>query len=140
MTLKTYSIALTTEKMQIKSTPRLQAWLTNIDYQHCWQRQGKQPLSHHQRAGSQRTPGSTKTTSTQALSIPHTRNSQGFTQKQQQETMLASSRNELFKLQSVTIMYNHAVLKKNKNQRTGKHFMCRQMNKQQNTIICLAKR
>lgn len=32
MTLKTYSIALTMEKMQIKSTPRLQAWLTNIDY------------------------------------------------------------------------------------------------------------
>lgn len=114
MTLKTYSIALTMEKMQIKSTPRLQAWLTNIDYQHCWQRQGNQPLSHHQRAESQRMPGCTKTTSTQSLSIPHSRNSQGFTQKQQQETMLASSRNELFKLQSVTIMYNHAVLKKMK--------------------------
>lgn len=32
MTLETYSIALTMEKMQIKSIPRLQAWVTNTDY------------------------------------------------------------------------------------------------------------
>lgn len=139
MTLETYSIALTMEKMQIKSIPRLQAWVTNTDYQHCWQRQGNQPLSHHQRAESYRMPGSTKTARTQALSIPHTRNLHGFTQKQQQETMLASSRNKLFNIVCQHYVYPCS-FEKNKNQRTGQHFMCRQMNKQQSTIICLAQR
>lgn len=128
-------IALTMEKMQIKSTPRLQAWVTNIDYQHCWERQGNQPLSHHQ---SQRTPGSTKTTSSKlTYHIPGIRRAsyRSSSRKPCQQPSGMSCLNYSLSALCITMQF-----KKNKNQRTGKHFMCRQMNKQQSTIICLAKR
>lgn len=111
MTLETYSIALTMEKMQIKSIPRLQAWVTNIDYQHCWQRPGNQSF-HIIRGQSLRG----------RLAVPKLQ-AHKLSQYDILGICTASHRSSIRKqcqhppemsclIQSVSIMYNHAVLKK----------------------------
>lgn len=116
MTLETYSIALIMETMQIKSVPRLQAWGTNTDYQHCWQRQGNQPLSHQQSL-------------TGCLAVPKLQGHK-LSQYHILGICTASHRSSSRKqcqhppgmsclIQSVSIMYIHAVLKKIKIKELG---------------------